>query len=141
MIKLTGDSPSRAHTPSPNAYVAAPTMIPRPFPAVLIVAVALAFGAGSTWAAENRNDPTAANRENTLPASVRRIERETGGQVLKAQPIQRDGREVYRVKVVTPQGRVRVMEDDSGWSPTTPAPVSSPPPATPPPSADRRRNP
>lgn len=113
-------------------------MIRRPSPVVLIVTLALALGAGSTWAADNRNDPAAANRENTLPASVRRVERETGGQVLKAQPIQRDGREVYRVKVVTPEGRVRVVEDDSGRPPA--APVQVPPP-TPPPAADRRHNP
>ncbi|HTD29036.1 MAG TPA: hypothetical protein VK660_06560 [Xanthomonadaceae bacterium] len=55
----------------------------------------------------HRNDP----RDGGLPASVRRIQRETGGQVLKAQPIQRDGREMYRVKVLTPQGRIRVMEE------------------------------
>ena len=54
-----------------------------------------------------RMDP----RDGGLPASVRRVQRETGGQVLRAQPIQRDGREVYRVKVLTPQGRIRVVEE------------------------------
>ena len=120
-------------------------MIPRLSPLVLIVAFALAsLGQGLAWGADNRNDNAAGNRENaenTLPASVRRIERETGGQVLKAQPIQRDGHEVYRVKVVTPQGRVRVMEDDSGRAPTASVQVSPPPSATPPPPADRRRHP
>lgn len=47
-----------------------------------------------------------------LPESVSRIERETGGRVLSAQRSQRDGREVNRIKVLTPEGRVRVMWDD-----------------------------
>jgi hypothetical protein len=47
-----------------------------------------------------------------LPDSVRRVERETGGEVLRAEPMQRDGREVYRFKVLTADGRVRVMQDD-----------------------------
>jgi hypothetical protein len=47
-----------------------------------------------------------------LPDSVRRVERETGGEVLRAEPMQRDGREVYRIKVLTADGRVRVMQDD-----------------------------
>jgi len=51
------------------------------------------------------------SRDGGLPASVRRVQRETGGQVLKAQPIERDGRQMYRVKVLTPQGRIRVVED------------------------------
>jgi hypothetical protein len=47
-----------------------------------------------------------------LPASVRRVERQTGGEVLRAEPMQRDGREVYRLKVLTADGRVRVVQDD-----------------------------
>jgi hypothetical protein len=48
----------------------------------------------------------------TLPDSVRRVERQTGGEVLRAEPMQRDGREVYRLKVLTADGRVRVVQDD-----------------------------
>ena len=44
--------------------------------------------------------------------TVRRVERETGGEVLRAEPMQREGREVYRLKVLTPEGRVRVVQDD-----------------------------
>ena len=47
-----------------------------------------------------------------LPESVSRIERETGGRVLSAEKSQRGGREMNRIKVVTPEGRVRVMWDD-----------------------------
>jgi hypothetical protein len=41
-------------------------------------------------------------------ARVRQVERD-GGRVLQAQPMQRGGEEVYRLKVLTPEGRVRVI--------------------------------
>jgi hypothetical protein len=47
-----------------------------------------------------------------LPESVARVERETGGKVLQVKPIQRGDREIYRMKVLTPEGRVKVMQDD-----------------------------
>ncbi len=53
-----------------------------------------------------QSDPSA------LPDSVRRVERSTGGEVLRAEPMQRDGREVYRMKVLTADGRVRVMQEE-----------------------------
>ena len=93
-----------------------------PYVAVFALALA-ATGVEGAWADQGpRNDPphAASPAMTGLPASVRRIERETGGEVLKAQPIQRDGREVYRVKVLTPQGRIRVVED-------TPPPRDEPP--------------
>ena len=56
-----------------------------------------------------------------LPDSVRRVERQTGGEVLRAEPMQRDGREVYRLKVLTADGRVRVVQDDPERSRERPA--------------------
>lgn len=47
-----------------------------------------------------------------LSDSVRRVERETRGQVLSAERLQYDGRELNRVKVVDGNGRVRVYVDD-----------------------------
>lgn len=73
------------------------------------------FGTGAVWA---QNPPPKPAREpersekDTLPESVRRVERQTGGQVLRAEPMQRDGQEVYRLKVLTSDGRVRVMQED-----------------------------
>lgn len=109
-------------------------MRPRPYPLSLALALAIAGLSGvSSWAGAApaaTKVKAGADKDNTLPASVRRIERETGGQVLRAQPIQRDGREIYRVKVVTPQGRVRVLEDDAGRAqPLPPPPEPLPPPA------------
>ena len=41
---------------------------------------------------------------------IRQVERE-GGQVLRAERMQRGGEDVYRIKVLTPEGRVRVLHD------------------------------
>ncbi|KAA2285415.1 hypothetical protein [Arenimonas fontis] len=40
---------------------------------------------------------------------VRQVERD-GGRVLQAQPMRRGDRETYRLKVLTPEGRVRVID-------------------------------
>lgn len=47
-----------------------------------------------------------------LRDSVRRVERDTGGSVLRAERVH--GRQVNRVKVLTPEGRVRVVHEDQG---------------------------
>lgn len=75
-------------------------MIRRRLP-LLLAFVLLALGGAAMSA-----DPA------PLPETVSRIERETGGRVLSAQRSQRGGREVNRIKLITPEGRVRVMWDD-----------------------------
>ena len=45
----------------------------------------------------------------TLSDAVRRVERDTRGEVLSAERVQYDGRDMHRVKVVDDQGRVRVF--------------------------------
>lgn len=47
-----------------------------------------------------------------LSDAVRRVERATGGEVLSAERVPFDGRNVNRVKVVDSSGRVRVYMDD-----------------------------
>lgn len=56
--------------------------------------------------AEGRDDRRA------LADSVRRIERETRGEVLSAERVPFDGRDVHRVKFVDTSGRVRIYMDD-----------------------------
>ena len=80
---------------------------------------ALLLGTGAAWAQATPSDPPAQapqarekGNRSTLPESVRRVERETGGEVLRAEPMQRDGREVHRMKVMTADGRVRVVQED-----------------------------
>ena len=84
----------------------------------------LFLGTGAAWAQSAppphapppQREPPAQRQDrgngNGLPDSVRRVERQTGGEVLRAEPMQRDGREVYRLKVLTADGRVRVVQDD-----------------------------
>lgn len=48
----------------------------------------------------------------SLSDSVRRAQRETGGQILGAERVQYDGREINRIKVMDDRGRVRYMDDD-----------------------------
>lgn len=59
---------------------------------------------------QNRHDRTVDQR--ALSAAVRRVESQTGGQVLSAELVPFDGRDVSRIKVVDSNGRVRVYMDD-----------------------------
>ena len=52
------------------------------------------------------------NDHNSLSDAVRRVERDTRGEVLSAERVQYDGRDMHRVKVVDDQGRVRVFMQD-----------------------------
>lgn len=70
---------------------------------------------------EDRRPPWGHDRRGgdaALAEAVRRVERRTGGQVLSAERVPYDGRDVSRVKVVDASGRVRVyMEDQPGRGP------------------------
>jgi hypothetical protein len=47
----------------------------------------------------------------SLNETVRRVERETGGRILSAETVVAGNREVHRIKVLTPDGRVRVVQE------------------------------
>lgn len=49
-----------------------------------------------------------------MPDAVRRVERQTGGQVLNVESMRFQGREIHRVKVLEPGGRIRIIVDDPG---------------------------
>lgn len=53
-------------------------------------------------------------RRDTLSDTIRRAERDTRGEVLSAERVQFDGRDMHRVKVVDDQGRVRVYMQEPG---------------------------
>ncbi|MGH8026323.1 MAG: PepSY domain-containing protein [Pseudoxanthomonas sp.] len=87
------------------------------------VLLALSSTAVGAWAQSGREEPPPPEpqpRQNMMPQrnptslsdSVRRAQRETGGQVLGAERVQFDGREINRVKVMDDRGRVRFMDDD-----------------------------
>jgi hypothetical protein len=81
--------------------------------------------AAGAWAQSGQQEPSPRPepppRQNMMPPqrnpaslsdSVRRAQRETGGQILGAERVQYDGREINRVKVMDDRGRVRFMDDD-----------------------------
>ncbi len=88
------------------------------FVSILLLVIPLGLLAEPASAREDDAEP--ARREaprNGMNESLRRVERETGGTVLSAERQQRGGREVYRVKVLDSQGRVRVVQDDPAHAP------------------------
>lgn len=58
------------------------------------------------------DDRSRPESRSSLSDAVRRVERDTRGEVLSAERIQYDGRDMHRVKVVDDQGRVRVFMQD-----------------------------
>lgn len=93
-------------------------------PLFLLLLAALVATGGTSWAQGRGNggNPNRGERDDrghnrgpdrqALSDSVRRVERRTGGQVLSAERVPYDGRDVNRVKVVDSSGRVRIYMDD-----------------------------
>lgn len=119
----------------------------RPLPSLLLLAL---LGAGGVaLAGPQSQDPTPAAQEHprkprlapplpteqqasrrndeALSDSVRKIERTTRSQVLTAERVPYDGRNVNRIKVIDDRGRVRVYMDD-------PAQINNKQPTVPPPT-------
>src|SRR5690606_41955571 len=64
---------------------------------------------------DDRRDTRSSDSRSSLSDAVRRVERDTRGEVLSAERVQYDGRDMHRVKVVDDRGRVRVfMQDPRG---------------------------
>ena len=85
--------------------------------APLTFALALAGVVAPAWVAAQGKSPPPQQQERpsehrALSDSVRRVERATNGQVLSAERVQFDGRDVNRVKIIDDRGRVRVYWDD-----------------------------
>jgi hypothetical protein len=91
----------------------------------LFLALSLILAAGSAFAdppGGRGGMPAAATRgpvmhesraeEHSLAESVRRVERATGGQILSAERVPFDGRDMNRIKVLDQTGRVRVITED-----------------------------
>ena len=86
---------------------------------------ALLFGIGLLCAASvPAQTPSATGQRLTLDEAVSKVQRDTGGTILSAEP-RNVGRNVeFRIKVLTPQGHVRVISvsADAG---RPPGPVTS----------------
>ena len=89
--------------------------------AVVLLAVFAASAGGAAAQGRGQRDQGQADRgarsdrhanDRALADAVRRVERATGGEVLSAERVQFDGRDVSRVKVVDASGRVRVYMGD-----------------------------
>ena len=74
------------------------------------------------------SEPARSEHDNSVSDAVRRIERSNRGQVLSAERMQYDGRDVTRIKVVDNAGRVRIYMDDAKSNPNpNPNPQQQPP--------------
>ena len=80
---------------------------------ILFVALIAAPVSADPRKSSGNSDQPRVEVKTSLTDSVRRVERQTGGQVLSVEPMQRDGRQVNRVKVLTNDGRVRVVQVDT----------------------------
>lgn len=80
------------------------------FRPLLLTTALLASGLAT---AQDAAELPATSGRDAVGDRVRAVERD-GGRVLQAEPMQRGGREVYRLKVLTPEGRVRVLDDPRG---------------------------
>ncbi len=92
-------------------------LLRRPLPSLLVFLLAGGLSAAVVADGLDEDKDRAkkqASREDgdSLSDSVRRIERATQGQILSAERVQFDGRDVNRVKVVDDRGRVRIYVDD-----------------------------
>ncbi len=72
----------------------------------LLITLALLLGAAPFTGAFAARDDAGAERARVVQEAKART---GGGRVLSMQPQRREGRKVYRVKVLTPEGRVRVL--------------------------------
>lgn len=61
---------------------------------------------------DGRQERSKTRDSSSLSDAVRSIERDTRGEVLSAERVQYDGRDMHRVKVVDDAGRVRVFMQD-----------------------------
>jgi uncharacterized membrane protein YkoI len=50
----------------------------------------------------------------SLNAAVAQVQRETGGRILSAETVNQGGHRVHRIKVLTPDKRVRIINVDAG---------------------------
>lgn len=87
-------------------------------PLLLLLVAALTGGMASAALADGRDgdkqkkQDSSRDDDDSLSDAVRRVERATQGQILSAERVQFDGRDINRVKVVDDRGRVRIYVDD-----------------------------
>jgi uncharacterized membrane protein YkoI len=65
---------------------------------ILLISLILCFGTG------------AAHAELSLQQAIEKVQHDTNGKVLSAEPIQVGKKKIYRIKVLTRDGQVRVIQ-------------------------------
>ncbi len=96
----------------------------RPTLAIIILALFVSLSitpaqAAPDWLSQNlraedrSRDGGARSRGLSLDQAVSQVRRDTGGRVLSAETVQRNGQRVHRIKVLTPENRVRVYYVDA----------------------------
>lgn len=66
------------------------------------------------YAAQSSERSGSRQQGKSLDAAVAQVRRETGGRILSAETVSRQGRRVHRIKVLTPDNRVRIVNIDAG---------------------------
>ena len=110
--------------------------------ALLPVLPAFAAPQSAAKQQDGRQERSKSRDSSSLSDAVRSIERDTRGEVLSAERVQYDGRDMHRVKVVDDAGRVRVFMQDPSRRDQTASPNrnSSPPRSTSPNRSDSRND-
>ncbi len=92
---------------------------------ILVIAALFLLALGDAWArppwvgngprhTERSVDEHPRRRALSLDEAAAQVGRETGGRILSARTLRENGRLMHRIKVLTPEHRVRVIEIDAG---------------------------
>ena len=85
---------------------------------VILLAATFVVGSACVHAAPPRPaSAQQASRPATLEQAVKQVQQQTRGHILAADTVSRGRTNVYRIKVLTPKGRVRVMQLHSNPQP------------------------
>ena len=76
---------------------------------ILIVSLGVAYGDDHHWYI----DYVSQDVHVSLESAVERVRRRTGGRILTADTVVRKGLTIHRIKVLTPEGRVRQLRMDA----------------------------
>lgn len=88
--------------------------------ALVVTACALCLGAAGAWARPPEHPqppPASPSRNLSLEQAVQQVQHQTRGHILAADSVARGHTKVYRIKVLTPKGTVRVMQLHSNAKP------------------------
>ncbi|HJU26390.1 MAG TPA: hypothetical protein VJ722_06935 [Rhodanobacteraceae bacterium] len=75
--------------------------------------------AGSVFAAPPHREAQNGRAHMSLEGAVQQVQRQTNGRILSADSVQNGRNKLYRIKVLTPDGHVRVMQLRSNDTPSS----------------------